>query len=205
AEGPETVWTVRLFAPDEADRPFYSGRVVLADCYPAAPGANAPAAVEGAFPFASPEDAYRQRLFHGPVYRVIEAVRGFGAEGVDAVVRPGRARAVPDGGGPEPAWWFDPVLVDTVPQMAVFWSRERFDTFPLPNRIRACRVYAPLGDGPVDVAVRFDPSSSAAGYAADARITRGGVLLAELRGVEGAGSRELNRLSEQGPAGEREH
>jgi NAD(P)-dependent dehydrogenase (short-subunit alcohol dehydrogenase family) len=185
-------WSVLLRDPAHPGRPFYSATAVTG-APPAgpAPARNGPAP-DGAFP-KSAADAYRDWLFHGPAFQRITAIPRFAPRAVDATVDPVFDDTAEDGG----RVCFDPILLDTIPQLATLWSRASFNTFPLPNRVAEFRTFGPLGTAPLTLRLRLDPSSSATVYKADAQIERDGAVLWEMRGLEGAGSRELTRLTRE--------
>jgi hypothetical protein len=179
-----------LLDASRQERPFYSATVVTAGGYlGAAPLPELPA-LEGAFP-KRVADAYGDWLFHGPAFQRITAIPHFEKSGADATVEP----AYSGTGEAGPQFCFDPMLLDTIPQLATLWSRACFDTFPLPNRIASFQALAPVGAAPVSLRLRFDPASDGTNYKADAWIERDGRVLWEIRGLEGTGSRDLNRLS----------
>lgn len=204
----EEVWTVALHDPGKQGRPFYSATVVTGERFQdlsqsrgargekntlsanSAPLRETFCTPNGVFP-KSVKDGYGDWLFHGPGFQRIAAIPRFGRPGADAVVEPAYDETNADG----PSLCFDPILLDTIPQLATLWSRACFDSFPLPNRIASFRALAPIGDAPVDLRLRLDPASDETTYKADAWIERDGRVLWEILGLEGTGSKALNRLS----------
>jgi NAD(P)-dependent dehydrogenase (short-subunit alcohol dehydrogenase family) len=185
-------WSVVLRDPANPGRPFYAAGIVTgawpADAVPALEGPEP----DGAFPKSAAE-AYRDWLFHGPAFQRITAIPRFGPRAADAGVEP----ACDDTAETGPRVCFDPILLDTIPQLATLWSRACFNTFPLPNRVAAFHAFGPLGSAPLTLRLRLDPASNATVYKADAQLERDGTVLWAMRGLEGAGSRDLNRLTRQ--------
>ena len=70
-----------------AAKPIVEGTMVLADDYPAAPAAG-PFALAGGRPSRfSPEDLYRDVMFHGPAFRGVAAMDRWGEVGATATLK----------------------------------------------------------------------------------------------------------------------
>jgi hypothetical protein len=178
-------WRVRITDPRLRSRPLYEAMVRLSAEPPVAPAAPALVPASGNFPMSAPE-AYRQWLFHGPTFQLIETFRGIDSTGVDASLRrPAVSRA---------GWVVDPVVLDVAPQLALLWSRALGGTSALPSRIASYRRYATLGDGPCEIALRVHPDTDGQIIKSDVWFLSRGRLLGEIRGLEGARSVELNRI-----------
>ncbi|MBL9125786.1 MAG: polyketide synthase dehydratase domain-containing protein, partial [Planctomycetaceae bacterium] len=172
----------------------YDAEIELVESLPAAPPLREPSAISAPLA-ASANEAYDRWLFHGPMYQVIESFGGADETGIDALVR-GSATPVVDGASIP--WVLDPVVVDAAPQLAMIWSRALYDIAVLPSRISSYRVYAPPGDGPVEMRLRVRPGSDRQVYHADVWIVRDGKLIAHMEGLEGAGGQHLNRIAISG-------
>ncbi len=189
-------------APPKAGRPHYRARVELRGPAragePTGAGAHdSPAAIDDARPFpTSVADAYRDLLFHGPLFQGIVAIDGMDARGASALLLPSQAgRCVAGADGRR--WLLDPVLLDSALQMQVLWARLQWDVTLLPAEIGS---YTWLGELPEDEPVRHElrirPGSRPPlcdtdhwFYAPDGR------LLAVMQGVVGVGAQKLNRLA----------
>ncbi|HTY96173.1 MAG TPA: SDR family NAD(P)-dependent oxidoreductase, partial [Solirubrobacteraceae bacterium] len=147
------------------------------------------------FPMAI-EEAYRDLLFHGPLFQGIVEITGMDARGAGARLRasqPGRCVSDADGR----PWLIDPVMVDSALQMQVLWARLQWDVTLLPAEIGEYVLLAPVGEGEaVRHELRIRPESKPPlchadhwFYGADGR------PLALLRDVVGVGSQALNRLA----------
>ncbi|HEX8857114.1 MAG TPA: SDR family NAD(P)-dependent oxidoreductase, partial [Thermoleophilaceae bacterium] len=142
--------------------------------------------------------AYRELLFHGPLFQGITAIEGMDERGARAVLRPstpGGCMTQADG----LEWLLDPILLDSALQMQVLWARLNWDVTLLPAEIRAhgCAVPAHMRSrDPVRHELRIRPGIQPPlchadhwFYAAD------GTLLATLSDVVGVGTQALNRLA----------
>ncbi len=142
------------------------------------------------------EDAYRNLLFHGPLFQGIVAVEGMDARGASARLRASQPGQCVAGGDGKP-WLIDPVLLDSALQMQVLWARLQWDVTLLPAEIGAYVLLAAVGEGePVRHELRIRPESKPPlchadhwFYGADGR------PLALLQDVVGVGSQALNRLA----------
>jgi len=195
-KGGEGAWRSRIVDPGMPFRALYEGVVHMARrpavSYPTAPAFDA---FEESFPL-SVADAYREWLFHGPLFQVIEELRGMGADGVEGVVRPADWTE-PLGEGALDNGILVPLLLDAGPQLAMLWSRARFDTSPLPHRIAACHRFGPIGKEPLRIVFRTNGQTDRNAYRADVWYIRDGKVLAHVEGLEGAGSAALNRITEK--------
>jgi hypothetical protein len=151
------------------------------------------------FPLAI-ESAYRDLLFHGPLFQGIVAIEGMDARGASALLRPtqpAQCMAV----GDELRWLLDPVLVDCALQVQVLWARLQWDVTLLPAEIGGYSWIAAASDGaPVrhELRIRADsnpPMCHADHWFYDAD----GRLLARLQDVVGVGTQALNRLEGANP------
>jgi len=168
---------------------------------------SAAAMVDGDAPAAAPglsglapfpmtvEEAYRDVLFHGPLFQRIQSIEGMDSRGATALLLPSDPRSCINGA--EGAWLLDPVLVDCALQMQVIWARLNWDSTLLPAMIGGFVSSAtPAPDEPVRHELRIRPESVAPlchcdhyFYGADGR------LLAAMTNVQGIGSKALNRLA----------
>ena len=143
-------------------------------------------------------DAYRDLLFHGPLFQRIASIEGMDERGASAVVLP----STPAGclrGSPGGRWLLDPVMIDCAFQLQVVWARLQWGVTLLP--------------GSIDSVVRsvVDTSQATEGVRLELRIRPGskpplchadhffyapdGRLLAVLTNAQGVGSKALNRLA----------
>jgi KR domain-containing protein/polyketide synthase-like dehydratase family protein/polyketide synthase family protein len=147
----------------------------------------------GPFPM-SLKDAYRDWLFHGPLFQGIETAHGFGETGMVATCVPSSpALCLKD--GPPGEWLIDPVVFDSALQMAVLWSRACLDMTPLPTRSKRYRRFGPLSPAiRCDMRVTSRPHPNS--FVIDiAFIGPDGRLRGLLESMECACSPTLNRLA----------
>ncbi|MBA4063848.1 MAG: beta-ketoacyl synthase, partial [Isosphaera sp.] len=147
---------------DGRDAVHSRAEVVLAAALPPAPPADRPPPVT-AVPY-SVAEAYRDRLFHGPGLRGIEAIEGASYDAFIGTARP----------APAPAGWFraplrsgwvaDPLVLDASFQMMILWTQARHDTGSLPcfaGRYRQYRKSFPSDPTTVVIRIRRDDGTFA--------------------------------------------
>jgi NAD(P)-dependent dehydrogenase (short-subunit alcohol dehydrogenase family)/acyl carrier protein len=186
-----------VIEPAHGGRAHYRARAQLSVSGAQAPdGVAAPAALAAPRPFpVTVEEAYRELLFHGPLFQGIDAIEAIDDGGTSAVLHGSRPAACVAGAAGR--WLLDPVLIDSALQVQVLWARLQWDVTLLPAEIRG---YRRLGEAEQDEPVRHElrvrPGCSAPMcradhwfYGADGR------PLALLEDVVGVGSRALNRLA----------
>jgi hypothetical protein len=165
---------------------------------PAASSLPAPERLEGLEPFPMTiPDAYRDLLFHGPLFQGIQEIEGLDERGASGVLRGSVAGdCLRDAGGA--AWLLDPVLVDSALQMQVLWARLRWDVTLLPADIGSARFLPGAVAGPriFRHELRIRPESRAPLCLADHWFLGGdGRVVGMLSAVQGVGTRALNRLA----------
>ena len=188
-------WRVSIVDPVEQSRPLYDVVVTLMPKLEKAESISTQIqTIKQYFPKTAAQ-AYQDWLFHGPAYQSIRSIDGCDQHGIDAKVSTHTAGFRLTGTS---QWCINPLLLDTVPQLAILWSRANYDTTPLPSTIELIKCFKPQNDSePVDLVeifTRFDSESSAETYRAKAWIVANGKVLTEIDGLEGTGSVELNRV-----------
>ena len=186
---------VTIAAPDDP-RPHYRARVLLGGGEPP-PDPEVPVDLPDLPPFPmGVADAYRELLFHGPLFHGIAAIDGMDDRGSTAQLRPSTPEACVAGaaGG---GWLLDPVLLDSALQVQVLWARLRWDVTLLPAEIGSYgRLSDPRPGELVRHELRLSPGSAPPLYRADHWFYGAdGRPLAILADVVGVGSQALNRLS----------
>jgi hypothetical protein len=195
ASGDGTATTVTI-GPREGGRAHYRSSVELPSGR-SAPGAAPPEALDGAPPFPlTIAEAYRDLLFHGPMFQGIEEIAALDGRGASATLLasdPARCVTGADGA----AWLLDPVLLDSALQIQVLWARLQWDVTLLPAEIGGyVRLGAPLPGERVRHELRIRPASSAPLCHADHWFFGvDGRPLALLEDVVGVGAQALNRLA----------
>jgi len=196
ASGEATQVEVTITDMVDARRPYYRAVVELASKLSSPGPIQLPSFGElRSFPL-SAEEAYRQWLFQGPLFRGLVAVHGVQADGISGSLRP----SFPDEfftGGREAAWLLDPVVIDSGLQLLILWTRLHWDMTPLPSRFRAYWRFGPLSGPRVDCRARIRPESGAGILRADLFFHDGeGRVLGVLEDVEGACRRPVDRMAE---------
>ncbi|HET8979436.1 MAG TPA: SDR family NAD(P)-dependent oxidoreductase [Solirubrobacteraceae bacterium] len=196
---PGGVVDVAIEAPDRP-RPHYRATVLLR---PAGSGPDPagepplPAALANLKAFPLPiGDAYRDLLFHGPMFQRIDAIDGMDERGSTARLLPSRAVDCVTGAG-EARWLLDPILLDSALQVQVLWARLQWDVTLLPAEIGSYRRLSTPGEGErVRHEMRLRAESAAPLCRTDHWfIGEDGRLLATMTDVVGVGARALNRLA----------
>jgi NAD(P)-dependent dehydrogenase (short-subunit alcohol dehydrogenase family) len=187
-------------AGSDGPRRHYRAVVALRHATPAEPPGT-PAALVDLPPFPmSIEDAYRDLLFHGPIFQRIVAIEGMDARGARALLRasaPCEALADPAEGA---AWLLDPILLDAALQVQVLWARLQWDVTLLPaeigSHVRATGAPVPAGEL-VRLELRIRRRSQPPLCHADHWFyDPNDRLMATLGDVVGVGTQALNRLAE---------
>jgi NAD(P)-dependent dehydrogenase (short-subunit alcohol dehydrogenase family)/acyl carrier protein len=183
--------------PLEGGRAHYRASVQLTGGGAARSSASSPSALQDAPPFPlSIGDAYRDLLFHGPLFQGIEAIGALDERGASATLlasEPARCVAGADGA----QWLLDPVLLDSALQVQVLWARLQWDVTLLPAQIGGYRrLGAALPGERVRHELRIRPASSAPLCHADHWFFGAdGRPLALMEDVVGVGAQALNRLA----------
>ncbi len=170
------------------------------------PGGD-PWTLDNATPFPmSVADAYRDWLFHGPLFQGITAVGAIGPTGARATLRHSSPQLCLSG-GPAGDWLIDPVVIDSALQMQLLWARLHWNVTMLPSALQEYRRFRPLRreprspGGPNEAAgirheLRIRPVSQPPICHADHYFYGSdGQLLGALTDMMGAGSAAFNRLA----------
>ena len=180
----------------ERNQALYKAKVRLVERLPDAPQLDA-SAVSGDALDAS--QAYRDYLFHGGDFQLIDQIQVVGRDGVDAQARRSRPAAWlrQDGVATDAHWVFDPGLLDCGPQLAIVWSRRFLDKTALPSAFGSVCRYGrdPLPERlGLYLRIRGEASESSLNYDVLLADDEGRVRL-EMREIEGTASAALNRLA----------
>jgi hypothetical protein len=191
-------WRVRISDPARPVRPFYEATIRMGAATPVPPAIPAFTGISSDSPVTA-KQAYKEWLFHGPHFQVIERIHGLTPMGLDAILQPGcPRRCVGAGSAEDHGWLINPTIVDAGPQAAILWSRAHHGTVALPNRVKAYHRYGPMNDGPVRMVWRIDPGSDAHEVRATVWFLQNEKVIGHLEGLEGAASAELVRTGGKG-------
>ncbi|HLG73705.1 MAG TPA: SDR family NAD(P)-dependent oxidoreductase, partial [Chloroflexota bacterium] len=149
-------------------------------------------------PFPMPvEAAYREWLFHGPLFQHVDAIEASGPQGMLSIVHASSPDVcLRDASG---AWLFDPVLMDAGFQLQVLWARQHWDVTLLPSSVGSYRRFGSVPSGPIRHELRIRPESREPSCHADHYFyDSDGRLVLVMTDVEGTGSKALNRLASAG-------
>jgi acyl transferase domain-containing protein/NAD(P)H-dependent flavin oxidoreductase YrpB (nitropropane dioxygenase family)/NAD(P)-dependent dehydrogenase (short-subunit alcohol dehydrogenase family) len=186
---------VEITDPNRHDRVYYRGVVELTDRLPEPALWEPPPADDlDAFPM-TVEEAYREWLFHGPLFQGIAAIEGLTQGRIAGTLTPSTPQDLLTGGRRE-QWLIDPVVLDCAIQMVCLWSRATQDVTPLPARFRRYARFAPLRAPVIGCYAAVSPT-------AGSPLVRSSIylvgqdrrLLAVVEDLETTGSKALNRLA----------
>jgi hypothetical protein len=166
--------------------------MVLASTLPASPP-PLPSTAVAPYPY-TPEEFYREFLFHGPDLQGIERVEGCGERGIVATVRPAPSPSAWIRQPLRQKWLADPLVVDAALQLLILWSCERYQAGGLPCLIGQYRQYRrALPASPLHLVVQVRRHSSLQ-VLADVDVLDGdGTVLARLEGCESTIDPHLRR------------
>ncbi len=187
---------VTIGGAGDSPRPHYRAIAEMAPDLPPPTPAQSPLLTGlGSFPL-NVEDAYRQWLFQGPLFRGLTAVHGVGDDGISGSLRPSAPHQLLSG-DPQSPWLIDPVVIDSGLQLIILWTRMRWGMTPLPSGFRAYRRLGSLSSSRIDCRVRIRPESGDHIIHADLFfIGSDGRLLGVLEDMEGACSPSLTQTLE---------
>jgi NAD(P)-dependent dehydrogenase (short-subunit alcohol dehydrogenase family) len=182
----------------ETQIPFYRAHVILRPEIEAPPSLH-PVKLKSSRSL-DPQFAYLEYLFHGRRFQLMSEIIAVDEGGIDAWVNLSKPSAwvKEDVSTTVPPWLFDPGFLDTIPQMALVWSRLYQDSSALPSRFGRVIRYGNLPlTGRLRVAfrvVRSDPQMIV--YEASVFDEQGQVRF-YLENLESTCSAALNRLNVQ--------
>ncbi len=143
-----------------------------------------------------PSKAYQNYLFHGKSFQLITAIRGSNLHGIDAQIQPSYSvtwlKQKSSAGG----WLFDPGMIDTVPQLAIIWTRLQLNTTALPSSFGCVTRYsASLSPQPLQVVFRVQEANENSLTCDAVLFDAQGNIHFQLEGMEGTCNPLLNRLA----------
>ncbi|WP_344365961.1 SDR family NAD(P)-dependent oxidoreductase, partial [Streptomyces gobitricini] len=136
------------------------GRARFTAVAPLRPPAAVPrAAARGTDPLPAPCPSLQyggEAHFHGPLFRVVEDLRGCDSSGAYGTVRGLRLMGWPE----NRRWRTDPALVDGAMQLAVVWGEHVTGRATLPMAVERCEFHRPGPAGHAPVTCRVTPRSA---------------------------------------------
>jgi hypothetical protein len=182
----------------EAERPervYYRAEAVLEEAPRPAPGFE-PLDLETmkAFPV-SMEEAYKNWLFHGPLFQCIKEIHGISKQGIAATLAPAQPRDCIAGGSSR-HWILDPIVLDAGPQLAILWARVHHDMTALPSGFQSLRLIRPCNAEAIQCRFEVKEMRGEHSFLADVHFADpDGNVLAMVEGLESTCSKALNRLA----------
>jgi acyl transferase domain-containing protein/NAD(P)-dependent dehydrogenase (short-subunit alcohol dehydrogenase family) len=197
AAGGATTVTVELVEGQRNGHANYRASLELSRSFPLPPLAP-PAPELESFGLLMAE-VYPRYLFHGPLMQGLVAMEGLGPAGASGILTSSLPQALL-AGAPPGRWVLDPVMFDSALQLGYLWARLRYDLLALPARFARCRLFAPVGKGPVRCLLAG--ATRKGDFAVQTNLSvcdLSGWTLLLLEGLEAVGSRSLSLLAEERP------
>jgi acyl transferase domain-containing protein/NAD(P)H-dependent flavin oxidoreductase YrpB (nitropropane dioxygenase family)/NADP-dependent 3-hydroxy acid dehydrogenase YdfG len=187
--------TVEVSGTGKVHRVHYRCKVELAPRLPAAPQVEIAPLVDGEPLSLEVPEAYRQWLFHGPLFQGIHKVDAVSTGGIRALL----GSSSPDRWitGARGSWLIDPLMFDSALQLVVLWARHQWDATALPAGFDRIRRFAAPSAAGVVCELRFRPTTNKQTLHADIYFldAKSGSVLSIIENMEGACSKALNRLA----------
>ncbi|MFC1888306.1 SDR family NAD(P)-dependent oxidoreductase [Thermodesulfobacteriota bacterium] len=165
---------------------------------PGAKGTHEAISIQERAPFEmTMKEAYRQWLFHGPIFQGIKEIETLGSDGVVATLKPSFPVNFLEDVDGESSWIIDPLIIDSGLQLLVLWMRSVFNSTPLPTRFKNyTRFSKSPPDGDMRCEVRMHSNNGGGMITADLFfVLPDGNLYGVLEGMEVIGNKSFNRLS----------
>ena len=141
---------------------------------------------------------YKDYLFHGPLFQLIENSSEPDETGISSIVKSSNITTWFASSSPSQSWIFDPGLLDTGPQLAIVWARLVHNTTPLPNQFESVIRYRKPHPSEKFVAVLEIKNFDGINITYDvAYYDVNGDLVFKMTGSQGTCNTSLNRLSAQ--------
>ena len=165
---------------DDEGRPRFSARVMMGHTISVADDFKGTPNTLGQVPWRTKPEMYApETLFHGPDFQVIEAMEGFGDEGVVATLQ--GTKSAQWLGGP---WMTNPALLDGALQLALLYGLKTIGGQSLPLGLGRYTRYQGHVDGPVRCELAPVKVSKQKTVTDVRLVDEQGHLVADLRGVE---------------------
>jgi acyl transferase domain-containing protein/NAD(P)H-dependent flavin oxidoreductase YrpB (nitropropane dioxygenase family) len=197
----ESLIDVNITSESDPKQVHYRAEIELGRLADAPAGCAEPGVLERAGPLSiGVEGAYREWLFHGPLFQGIASIEAIGPKGARARLEPAPLAACLAGAA-QGQWLFDPVAVDCALQVQVIWTRLHWGVTLLPSRAAEFRRFGPIGGEPrvMRHELRITPECQAPlSHANHWFYDPDGRLLATITNMEGTGTKALNRLAAAG-------
>jgi NAD(P)-dependent dehydrogenase (short-subunit alcohol dehydrogenase family) len=164
---------------DGSPAPRYIAYVDLGEPLGERPAAPPPPADMSPFP-ADRAAIYRDMLFHGPSFQLVDEVEGVGDDGIV-----GRVRRTRDAGWVGPTWLVDVGALDAGLQLVLLFARNRLGGSFLPTSIGSCTTFDDvLGGGAARCVVRAQTEGNDRVVCQVSFLDEAGRVLMEMRDVE---------------------
>jgi NAD(P)-dependent dehydrogenase (short-subunit alcohol dehydrogenase family) len=186
---------VSIVEAENRGRIHYRATATLAKQIPAPTKIEAFSMIEAApFPM-SVQEVYRQLLFHGPQFQMIDHIERMGTSGIIASLNSSSPQQCVTSAA-QGEWIIDPMVIDNGLQLILIWARLHWDMTLLPSRFLRYRRFNSLSGRKIDCHLHIRSSSKNPVIHADlAFFGPDGRLVGLLEDIEGTCSKSLNRLT----------
>jgi acyl transferase domain-containing protein/NAD(P)H-dependent flavin oxidoreductase YrpB (nitropropane dioxygenase family)/NAD(P)-dependent dehydrogenase (short-subunit alcohol dehydrogenase family) len=174
----------------------YKATVILKDILPAPQQCELPTQADMSSFWASEKEAYEKWLFHGSIFQCIRKIEGISDKGIVATLvhsSPSDCLA----NEPKGHWLVDPIVLDGGLQLGLLWTRNYFDLTLLPSTFKAVHLFKPFDSlSSTRCYIQFLEKFGQQSFCFNVFfLDQEGYLRVMIEGLEGTGSKALNRLA----------
>ncbi len=145
-------------------------------------------------PVPSVADAYKNWLFHGPIFQGVRTIELMGSNGIRGTVSasvPAKCLRSPGAD----SWAVDPILLDSSMQLAGIWARHFLDITVLPSGFRKLHLLGPLNGKVLRAQINVPPALHEGELICDLVLYSDGKPVLVVEGLAGIGSKSFNRFA----------
>lgn len=181
---------------NKTNQVYYSASVILGNSFPDSSVENFNS--ERLLFNVSASELYKNSLFHGPLFQLIEKTTEPTANGISSVVKGSKIQDWFSVVNPDQSWLFDPGLLDTGPQLAIVWARKMHKTTPLPSQFDSVIRYRETNSSETFISILKIKEFDGINMTYDVfYYAENGELVIKMNGLKGICNSSLNRLSSQ--------
>ena len=145
-------------------------------------------------PLPAVADAYKNWLFHGPVFQGIRSIEVMGSNGIVGDVSCSNPANCLQSAGAA-SWALDPILLDSSMQLAGIWARHFLDITVLPSGFRRLRLLGPLTGKVLRAQINVPADLHEGELICDLVLYSDGKPSLLVEGLAGIGSKSFNRFA----------
>jgi len=175
---------------------YYSATVILGNSFPDSSNENFNS--EKLLFNVNASDLYKNSLFHGPLFQLIEQTTEATTSGISSIVKGSTIQDWFSVIKQDQSWIFDPGLLDTGPQLAIVWARKMHNTTPLPSQFDSVIRYRKTSSSETFISILKIKDFDGINMTYDVfYYAENGELVIKMNGLKGTCIASLNRLSSQ--------